>query len=423
VLLKVYEYHIAGGKRLSGETTISGAKNSLLPILAATIMNGNMNVIKDCPNLKDVETMLKILKAIGCKTEFTDNVIAVDSKLLDTYIIPDKLVSEMRSSVFLLGPMLTRCGRVDVTYPGGCEIGPRPIDLHLKVLKQLGVHIEEGYGHLKCSVEKLKGATIQLDFPSVGATENAMLLAVKAEGVTRVKNAAKEPEIVDLQNFLNEMGAKVTGAGTSEITIYGVESLHEAHHTVIPDRICAGTILAAAAITGGEVFIKNVVPEHLGIILSKFAEAGCLIREEEDAIYLKSPERIQSVEMIRTLPYPGFPTDMQSQFLVLMAIAEGTAMISETIFENRFKVVDEIARMGAKIKVEGRVAVITGVEKLHGAVVNAKDLRGGAALVLAGLAAQGNTIVKNIYHIDRGYDKLEAQLTQIGAQIVRKKQE
>lgn len=413
------KFHIIGGTKLSGETVINGAKNAVLPILAATVMNGNINIIKDCPNLKDVRTMLKILDAIGCRTHFEGNTITVDSKPLDTYTIPEHLVREMRSSIFLLGPMLSRCGRVIVSYPGGCEIGPRPIDLHLKVLKQLGVVINEAHGFLECRAEKLKGCSIQLDFPSVGATENAMLASVEADGISRIKNAAKEPEIVDLQNFLNAMGAKITGAGTSEIYIEGKRKLNGVEYPIIPDRIHAGTILTAAAITGGEVMIKNVIGEHLSIVLSKFAEAGCIIREEKNGIYLKGPQKLKNIEIIKTLPYPGFPTDMQSQFLTLMSVAEGTSIITETIFENRFKIVDELAKMSCKIKVDGRTAVINGVDYLTGAKVYAKDLRGGAALVLAGLAAKGETIVENVCHIDRGYDKLEMCLSNLGAEIYR----
>lgn len=413
------KFHITGGIKLSGEIVVSGAKNAVLPILAATIMNGNINIIKDCPDLKDVRTMLKILNAIGCRTDFKGNVIVIDSKPLNTYIIPENLVSEMRSSVFLLGPMLSRCGRVVLSYPGGCEIGPRPIDLHIKVLKSLGVSIQESHGLLECRTEKLKGCDIQLDFPSVGATENAMLVSVLAEGTTIIRNAAKEPEIVDLQNFLNKMGAKISGAGTSEIYIEGRKKLTEVEHSIIPDRIFAGTILAAAAITGGEVFLKNVIPEHMRIVLSKFSESGCVIKEENDGVYLKAPERLKSIEMIKTLPYPGFPTDMQSQFLSLMSVAEGTSIITETIFENRFKIVDELAKMGCKIKVDGRIAIVSGVDYLTGARVFAKDLRGGAALVLAGLAAKGETVVENVCHIDRGYDKLEVCINELGGRISR----
>ena len=413
------KFHITGGAKLSGETVINGAKNAVLPILAATVMNGNLNIIKDCPNLKDVRTMLQILDAIGCETRFEGNIITVNSKPLDTYSIPENLVSEMRSSIFLLGPMLSRCGRVVLSYPGGCEIGPRPIDLHLKVLKSLGVSIIESHGFLECRAENLKGCTIQLDFPSVGATENAMLASVEADGITRIKNAAKEPEIVDLQNFLNNMGARISGAGTSEIYIEGKRKLKEVEYSIIPDRIFAGTILAAVASTGGEVVLKNAIPEHLSIVLSKLMEAGCIIREDKNEIYLKAPQRLNSVEMIKTLPYPGFPTDMQSQFLSLMALAKGTSIITETIFESRFKIVDELSKMGSKIKVDGRTAIITGVDQLTGARVFAKDLRGGAALVLAGLAAHGETVVENVCHIDRGYDKLDVCMNNLGGKLIR----
>ncbi len=413
------KFHITGGVQLSGETVINGAKNAVLPILAATVMNGNLNIIKDCPNLKDVRTMLHILDAIGCDTRFEGNIITVNSKSLDTYSIPEHLVSEMRSSVFLLGPMLSRCGRVVLSYPGGCEIGPRPIDLHLKVLKSLGVSIIESHGFLECRAENLKGCTIQLDFPSVGATENAMLASVEADGITRIKNAAKEPEIVDLQNFLNNMGARISGAGTSEIYIEGKRKLKEVEYSIIPDRIFAGTVLAAVAGTGGEVVLKNVIPEHLSIVLSKLMEAGCIIREDKNEIYLKAPRRLNAVEMIKTLPYPGFPTDMQSQFLSLMTLAKGTSIITETIFESRFKIVDELSKMGSKIKVDGRTAIITGVDHLTGARVFAKDLRGGAALVLAGLAANGESLVENVCHIDRGYDKLDICMNNLGGKIIR----
>ncbi len=413
------KFHITGGVRLSGETVINGAKNAVLPILAATVMNGNFNIIKDCPNLKDVRTMLQILDAIGCDTRFEGNTITVNSKPLDTYTIPENLVSEMRSSIFLLGPMLSRCGRVVLSYPGGCEIGPRPIDLHLKVLKSLGVSINESHGFLECRAENLKGCTIQLDFPSVGATENAMLASVEADGITRIKNAAKEPEIVDLQNFLNAMGARISGAGTSEIYIEGKRKLKEVEYSIIPDRIFAGTILAAVAGTGGEVLLKNVISEHLSIVLSKFIEAGCSIKEEKNEIYFKASKKLNAVETIKTLPYPGFPTDMQSQFLSLMTIAKGTSIITETIFESRFKIVDELSKMGSKVKVDGRTAIITGVDQLTGARVFAKDLRGGAALVIAGLAAKGETIVENVCHIDRGYDKLDVCMNNLGGKIIR----
>lgn len=413
------KFVINGGNKLIGQLRIGGAKNAVLPILAATVLNGKESILYDCPALKDVDTMIEILKSIGCKVSFKDNVLSVDSSTLSSHEIPEHLVREMRSSIFLMGPMLARCGKIKISYPGGCEIGPRPIDLHLKALRELGVTINEAHGFLECEVSDLRGCEIQLDYPSVGATENAMLAAVMAKGATKIRNAAKEPEIVDLQTYLNGIGAKVSGAGTSEIVIEGVDRLQEAKHHIMPDRIVAGTILAAVAITGGEVTLDNVVPEHIQPILSKLKESGCLILEKERQIKLKTPNQIRAVDMIKTLPYPGFPTDMQAQFMALMSVAKGTSIFTETIFENRYKHVSELTRMGANIKVDGRVAVVKGVKRLTGAKLSAKDLRGGAALVIAGLAAEGTTVVDQIIHIERGYDRFDKMLEQLGAQIYR----
>ena len=330
---------------------------------------------------------------------------------------------EMRSSVFLMGPMIARCGKVILSYPGGCEIGLRPIDIHLSALRQLGVEIKEAHGYLECTAERLVGNRILLDFPSVGATENVMLAATAAEGETRIINPAKEPEIIDLQNYLNACGAKIKGAGTDEIVICGKQSYHQVEHKVIPDRIEGGTILAAVAITGGNLVLKNAIPEHMGMTLAKFREAGCRIKERKDSIEMWAPARLKAIDMVKTLPYPGFPTDMQSQFLTAMTLAQGTSLITETFFESRFKYVEELRKMGARVKVDGRSAIVTGVKNLTGARVIAKDLRGGASLVIAGLGASGETIVESINHIDRGYDQLEEAFSKIGADIKRETNE
>jgi len=416
----VEQFRINGGVKLAGEYELTGAKNAVLPILAATIVTGNESKIKSCPDLSDVHTMLTILKELGCRiTKEDDGVVVVNTGPIDSYSIPERLMREMRSSVFLMGPMIARCGKVTLSYPGGCEIGLRPIDIHLSALRKLGVSINEAHGFLECTADKLIGSRIVLDFPSVGATENVMLAATAAEGETRIINPAKEPEIIDLQNYLNACGADVNGAGTGEIVIHGKKSYHQVEHRVIPDRIEGGTVLSAVAITGGNVVLRNVIPEHMSMTLSKLREAGCKIIEEDDVVEMISPERLKSVELIKTQPYPGFPTDMQSQFLTLLTLAKGTSLVTETIFESRFKHVEELIKMGARIRVEGRTAVINGVEKLSGAHVSAKDLRGGASLVIAGLGAEGETIIENICHIDRGYDKFEIALSRIGADIKR----
>lgn len=411
------KYIIEGGKRLVGEVSIVGAKNAVLPVLAATILNGGCSTIFNAPNLRDVETMEKILKSIGCKVKRMNNIIFVDSSKLDKIRIPEELVREMRSSIILMGAMLSRCGEVEVSYPGGCEIGPRPIDLHLKALREMGADIEESHGFLYCKAKKLRGCDIQLDYPSVGATENIMLAAVKAKGTTIIRNAAREPEIVDLQNYLNSCGANICGAGTSVIRIDGVSKLNNTEHTIIPDRIVAGTYMTAAAITGGEIILKNIEVDHIQSIIAKLREAGAMIYNNCTTLKIIGNNHVNPIEKIQTLPYPGFPTDMQPQIMSLMTIAKGTSIISETVFENRFKHAEELIRMGANIKVIGRVAVIKGVDKLSGANVTAADLRGGASLVLAGIAANGITVIDNIYHIERGYDRLDKDLTELGASI------
>ena len=413
------KYIVEGGRRLVGEVNVIGAKNSVLPILAATVINNNTSTIFNTPNLRDVGIMEQILLSIGCKVNRFDNVIFVDSRNISTIKIPEDLVREMRSSIILMGAMLTRCGEVIVSYPGGCEIGPRPIDLHLKALRQLGATIDESHGFLHCKAEKLKGCDIQLDFPSVGATENIMLAAVKAEGTTIIRNAAREPEIVDLQNFLNGMGARIHGAGTSVIRIDGVDSFTSVEHTIIPDRIVAGTYMVASAITGGEIVLKNIEVEHLQSIIAKLKETGCMIYNNCTTLKIIGPKRVNAIETLQTLPYPGFPTDMQAQMTAYLSQCEGTSMVVETIFENRFMHISELKRMGARIKIDGRTAIIEGGVQFMGAQVRATDLRAGAALILAGLCAKDRTEISDIYHVDRGYEAMEKKLTTLGARIIR----
>ncbi len=410
---------VSGGNRICGEIKVSGAKNSVLPILAATVLNGGINVIHDIPKLLDVDIMEKILISLGCSVKRENGTIIVDSRQLINYEIPEELVREMRSSIIFLGAMLSRCGKVKASYPGGCEIGIRPIDLHLKSLREMGAVIEEKHGFLICEAKQLKGCDIQLDFPSVGATENIMLAAVFAKGITVIRNAAKEPEIIDLEKFLNSMGAKISGSGTTTIRIEGVEKLCDVEHSIIPDRIVAGTYLVAAAITRGEIVLKNVIHEHLQSVLYKLRECGCIVQIYNHSLKLIAPREIKAVEFIRTLPYPGYPTDMQAQMMALMSLSNGTTIFTENIFENRYKHANELVRMGANIKVDGRVAVVKGVKKLSGATVIAQDLRGGASLILVGLAAEGKTIIENIKHIDRGYESIHNVLGELGAEIVR----
>ncbi|WMM23355.1 UDP-N-acetylglucosamine 1-carboxyvinyltransferase [Tissierella sp. MB52-C2] len=413
------KYIINGGNRLTGELSISGAKNAVLPILAATVISGNKSIISNIPNLRDVQIMKDILLTLGCTVEHEGNTITVDSRPLDKIIVPEELVGEMRSSIILMGAMLSRTGEVIISYPGGCEIGPRPIDLHLKAIRDMGAEIEESHGHLHCKATKLKGAEIQLDYPSVGATENIILAGVRAEGTTIIRNAAREPEIIDLQSYLNKAGAKVSGAGTSVITIEGVEEFKDVNHNIISDRIVAGTIMTAAAITGGDIIINNIVVDHVLSIIAKLREAGVVIYTNGNSMKVMGPRKINSIEMLQTLPYPGFPTDMQAQMMALLSVANGTSVISETVFENRFKHAEELARMGANIKTFGKVAVIKGVKELTGARTTAKDLRGGAALVLAGLVAKGTTEVHDIYHIERGYENLHLILQKLGGDIIK----
>ncbi len=411
------KYIINGGYKLEGEINIPGAKNSVLPILAASVLTGKTSIISNIPNLKDVDIMVKLLSHLGARVCFEDNIITVDSSGINKMYLPEELVREMRSSIILMGAMLARFGEVRISYPGGCEIGPRPIDLHLKFLRQMGAEIEEAHGFLDCKTTGLKGCDIQLDYPSVGATENIILAAVTADGVTTIRNAAREPEIIDLQNYLNKAGAKITGAGSSVISVEGTKSLNSCSHQIIPDRIVTGTYMVAAAMTKGEVILKNIVTEHIQSIIAKLKETGAIIYYNGNSLKVIGPNRLNSLEMLQTLPYPGFPTDMQAQMMTLLTIANGTSIVNETVFENRFKHSEELIKMGAKIKTFGNVAVIKGVKTLTGAKVFAKDLRGGAALVLAGLIAQGTTEVNNIFHVNRGYENMYLNLKDLGAKI------
>ncbi len=413
------QYKIRGGKRLEGSIRVMGAKNAILPILAAVLLNPRPVVLYDFPRLADVENMILILNSIGCRIKREGSVLTVDASTVNSWIIPDRYVKEIRSSIVILGAVLGRMKRAVITYPGGCEIGQRPINLHLQGLKQLGVVINESHGYLHCEAGQLRGAEIHLEYPSVGATENIMLAAAKAEGRTVIRNAAKEPEITDLQNFINAMGGKVFGAGSNTIIIEGVDKFHEAEYTVIPDRIVAGTYLIAAAMTGSDILVENIQLEHIQSIVNKLREAGCILTPVDKAIRIQAPERLRAIAHTKTYPYPGFPTDMQAQLTAMLTVANGTSIIIENIFENRYKHVPELIRMGGNIQTESKIAIIQGVSSLNGALVRAGDLRGGAALVLAGLKAEGETQIEHIYHIDRGYEDLEGALCGIGAEIVR----
>ncbi len=410
---------IEGGVSLQGEITVQGAKNAVLPILAAAVLAGDECIIHNCPWLRDVEKTGVVLEKLGCVLRREDATLCVDPSDINSCRIDEKLMREMRSSIIFLGAILARCGKAEVGMPGGCPIGLRPIDLHLKALRQMGAEITEEHGYLRCACKKLRGHHIHLDFPSVGATENIMLAAVTAEGTTVITNAAREPEIIDLAQFLNMMGARVRGAGSSYITIDGVKELHGTEYRIMPDRIVAQTYLISAMITGGEIVLRGAQPNHMQAGLSALGEMGAKIRTDKDCISLKSGKKIHSIRIIKTMPYPGFPTDIQSPFMALAAAADGTSVFVENIFENRFRHVDELVRMGADIKVEGRSAVVRGVKRLYGANVEAYELRGGAALVIAALAADGVSTVSGTEFIDRGYENIERQLAFCGAKIKR----
>lgn len=407
---------IEGGRPLVGTVKISSAKNAVLPVLAASLLTESQCIIEDAPELEDVKVMIEVLKSLGARAQREGDSIKITASEINSFEASYDLVRKMRASFLVMGPLLARKGRARISMPGGCAIGSRPIDLHLKGFAALGAEIELGHGYVEAKCKKLTGSTIYLDFPSVGATENIMMAAALAEGQTTIENAAKEPEIIDIANFLNSMGAKIRGAGTDIIKIEGVKELSGISYTVIPDRIETGTFLVAGAITGGNILLENVVPEHLKPVIAKLIECGATITEEPEGLRVIGNGRPMASD-IKTMPYPGFPTDMQAQIMAYLSTALGTSMVIETVFENRFMHVEELKRMGAKIKIEGRSAVIEGVEKLSGAPVKATDLRAGAALILAGLAAEGTTKVMNTYHIDRGYVNIVEKLQNLGASI------
>ena len=409
-------YIIEGGRKLQGETYVSGSKNASLPIMAATLLNKGISKLYNVPNIHDTKMMIEILKELGCKVKRNGNKVIIDSSNVHNFEISENLMREMRSSVILAGSLVGRYKKAIFSYPGGCEIGARPIDLHLKSFQKLEINVKEEYGKIICDAEEIKGTEINLDFPSVGATENIILASVLGEGKTIIRNAAMEPEIEDLQNFLNRMGAKIQGAGTKDIKIQGVKSLREVSYNIMPDRIEAGTLLCAVAITGGKIELKNIYNEHIKCITEKLQEAGCKIEIEKNNIKLEAPKRLKAID-IKTMPHPGFPTDMQAIFGAIMCTAHGTSIITETIFENRFKYMQELKRMGAKITIEGQTAVIRGIRRLYGTKVVATDLRGGASLIVAALSAKGKTEIEDIKHILRGYEKLDEKLSDLGAKI------
>lgn len=401
---------------LNGNIRVDGSKNAILPILAATLLTDEECIIHDVPYLEDVQVMCKLLESLGATVEKEENTLKISVKNIKTCEAPYELISKMRASFLVMGPLLARCNSAKVYMPGGCAIGTRPIDLHLKGFKYLGAEIKSESGYVNAVTEKLKGNDIYLDFPSVGATENIIMAASLAEGETILENAAEEPEIVDLANFLNSMGANIIGAGTKTIRIKGVKKLHRTEHTIIPDRIEAGTYMVLAAATGGDITIENVVSSHLQPVIAKLREAGATVEEYEDKIKVISDGNVKPVD-IKTLPYPGFPTDMQAQFMAMLAIADGTSIIHETIFENRFMHASELSRMGANVKIEGSSAILKGSSKLSGAKVKATDLRAGAALIIEGLIADGETEITEVYHIKRGYANIIKKLQGIGADI------
>ena len=413
------KFFIEGGTRLNGEVKIPSAKNALLPILACSIMCDGVVEINNCAMYTDVDYMIKILTDLGAKCKLQNGTLIVDSSVADKFSIPEEYTKKIRSSIFMLGPLVARFKRAKVAYPGGCNIGTRPIDLHIKGLKSLNVKIEERHGYIYCDGSSLTSGQVHLDFPSVGATENVMMAAVLAKGTTVIYNAAKEPEIEDLQNFINSMGGQVSGAGTSTITITGVNKLHGTSYTPITDRIIAGTYLIACASAGGKVTLLDTNHSFNTALISKLKQTGCNIKLKNDKITIEVGRKLKSVPKIETLPYPGFPTDLQSQMLTLQTVSRGSSVIIENLFETRFKIYTELTKMGANIIIKDRMALINGVKTLYGANVTAPDLRSGAGLVIAGICAQGYTTINDVYHIDRGYLNIENDFNNLGASIER----
>ena len=418
----MYKLIVEGGNRLSGEISVHGAKNSSLPVLAASLICKGQSVIHNCPVLSDVDAAIRILRHLGCHVSREGGTVTVDTRNHDGYEIPSYLMREMRSSIVFLGAIVAKHKRARLSFPGGCELGPRPIDLHLAALRQMGVKIDEQHGYLDCRVDgSLRGAVINLALPSVGATENILLAASTAKGTTVIHNASREPEINDLAEFLNGCGANIRGAGESVILIDGVKELYGGEHRCIPDRITAATYMSMAAMTGGSLMLREVIPAHLSPVIPCFEEAGCEISTRGENLLIKAPERLRRVHTVRTMAYPGFPTDAQPPIMAMTCLADGTSMFVENIFENRYKHVSELIRLGAHIKVEGKVAVVEGVSALPSASLEATDLRGGAAITAAALAAQGVSEIEGVSHIDRGYERFEENLRSIGAKITREK--
>lgn len=409
---------IDGGHKLHGSIEVNGAKNSVLPILAATIINGGENILHNCPDLKDVDSAVNILKHLGCTVTREGKTIIVNSSDIKRYDVPDNLMREMRSSVIFLGPILARLGKSQMSFPGGCELGPRPIDLHIDAVRKLGAVVKEENGVIYCTADKMKGRDIVLSFPSVGATENTILMATACHGVTRIKNAAQEPEIDDLISFIKKAGARVVRQG-SEIEIVGTATDNNTEHTIMPDRIETATYLCMGAMAGGEITLNGVVPTHVETITDCLLNTGADIAIKNNAIRIKRERPLKSIKPIRTMPYPGFPTDAQAPLMAVAAMCHGSTIFLETIFENRYRHVNELMRMGADIRVAGRVAVVTGVERLYGAKVKSTDLRGGAALCIAAMGADGRTEIEDAFHIDRGYEKIENVIAALGGRAYR----